>query len=273
MFDRKVVDYFMVKKTKGDVGIEIECELEREAFEYNFDPIKKIWRIEEDGSLKVNGLEFVLKRPVSFKDAHKVVGDFRDFFNHNDIIIRDSFRAGIHCHINMQEQTISEVFKFALIYYVMETVLTRSCGGGREGNQFCLRNRDAAGFLNELEGAVQYGAIDHLQSDKYRYCALNFQSLFTYGSLELRSFATNPTLSGVEDWITILQKIKTAAISQGKVWDIAASVSGEGPKAWMRGILGDELTQKLSYDGMEDDMMEDLRLTQMLVFFLSEKGL
>lgn len=268
MFNNKVVSYCGLKPTLGDIGIEIELE----AYDYvdfatSVDPL---WRKEVDNSLKINGVEFVIKKPVPYKSVTKVLSDFRENLKKCGIRIRPSIRAGVHIHINMQEQTVNEVIRFMAIYYAMETALIRFCGEGREGNLFCLRARDADYAVFKLEEAIIKSDFLTMKDQNLRYAACNVQSLFQYGSVEFRAFGTNPELLGIEEWIEMLWAIKEYAAKTKDVWADLAFISADGGYAWMKGVLGDKLSALLYHEDLEKDMINDVRNIQHLCHLMKK---
>ena len=262
-FNNKVVDLLNLKDTKGDVGIEIEMELQKS----NADPTKfqDSWRLEDDGSLKVNGVEFVLKKPVKFEDVPPLIDNLKYNLDASDMKIRPSIRAGIHIHVNMQQSTMKQVYSMICAYYPMESALTRFCGNGREGNLFCLRARDASGVVQTLETSLEQNDLMYLNTDNLRYAALNIRSLFNYGTLEFRALATTPELDLIVDWCRMLQKLKEYSHKLKNNWEPLHSISGDGPRKWMQDVFGPELFAKLDYPELEEDVIKDSRNIQYLV--------
>lgn len=270
MFKHKVKDYFDLSATPGDVGIEIEME-SRNPVPYDGTYTDK-WRVEEDHSLRGYSAELVLKRPVPFEEVPKLMAKLKKQLKAAEVDIKPTIRAGVHLHINMQRHTMGEMFKFMMCYYALETVLTNFCGNGRQGNLFCLRGQDAEYSRYMLGSAIQRGRFTGLQTNSLRYSALNFQSLFSYGSLEFRALATTKDLNNIEVWADILHKVKDYAISSGSCWDNISEISGMGPSHWLTSIVGEEYAKVLEYPDMERDIMKDVRGIQSLCYELSSKG-
>ena len=263
ILNEKIVDILDLNRTEGDVGIEVEMELRRPL--NGLEMFDGAWRIEHDGSLKVNGNEFVLKKPIIFSSVTETLDTLKSCLAHNKVSILPSIRAGVHVHLNMQQSTLKQVFNFLACYYPMETALTRFCGNGREGNLFCLRARDANGVIQTLEQVMKTGDIAYLDTDDLRYSALNLRSLFNYGTLEFRALATTPDLGLIPIWCQMIEKIKEYSEGIPVAWEPLSSISGDGGETWMRGIFGDELFAKLAYDGLEDDIIRDSRNVQYLI--------
>lgn len=268
LLNHKVVDYLDLNPTKGDVGIEIEMELQYP--HETIVPFKNTWRLEEDGSLKFNGVEFVLKKPVKFGYVPKLISDLKAKLDDNNMTILPSIRAGVHVHVNMQESTIGQMYNMLSCYYPMETVLTRFCGDGREGNLFCLRSRDAGGVLKRIEKSLINQNLSYLDTDDIRYAALNIRSLFNYGTLEFRALATTPDLGLIEDWCKMVQKLKEYSEGIKNSWECMYHISGHGGRSWLMEVFGPELFAKLDYPELESDIIRDSRNCQYLNSLIME---
>lgn len=268
MLKNNILDAIMVNKTVGDIGIEIEAEMVSPFYDNN--PFQKDWRIEEDGSLKQNGTEFVLRSPVKFWKVGDTIDKFKNSLKKSGAVINPSIRAGIHVHLNMQDSTIKDFYNLMLCYYPMETVLTRFCGESREGNLFCLRSRDALYIPEMIELSIRKQKLELLRTTNLRYAAFNVQSLFQYGSVEFRAFGTTPDLHNLKLWIEIIRRLKQYSKKVGNSWEILQKISGFGGRQWLVEVFGENIVSQLEYDDMENDIMEDSRDIQDVCHALSE---
>ena len=82
---------------KNDWGLEIEIEGENLAH-----PGSDVWRLDRDGSLVGNSLEYILAKPLPMKDVHLHLDDLINTMKLNSSTIKDSVRAGVHVHRNVQ---------------------------------------------------------------------------------------------------------------------------------------------------------------------------
>lgn len=270
MFDKKVKDFLHLYPTPGRFGVEIEMEMSRYIDE---EDIGEVWRIEDDGSLRGVSCELVLKAPANKIRTKNHLKRLEISLKAKNIKINPTIRAGVHIHTNFQEHTIGEVFKFLVVYYTLEVPLIRSAGDWREGNLFCLRARDAVGTVQALTNAVKKESMIGLSTDELRYTAMNFQSLFHYGSLEFRALGTPKNVSSICPWLDILDNIRKYAVNLDTVWDIPSKCSGLGPRQWAEQVLGAKVVDSLYYPEMEDDMIDDLRNIQFLLHAMKKKGL
>lgn len=269
MFDVKVRDQFGLAKTDGDVGVEIEMEVNGPMFTHP----PKNWREEEDGSLRGFGYEYVLNKPVPLADLNKHLTNLTRHLQENGRDILPSIRAGVHVHVNMQEQTIGELLKFFIVYSCMDTVLTNWCGEGRQGNLFCLRGKDTPMYFLKVAGAIKSKDIYNIRTDDLRYSSINLQSMFKYGSVEFRALGTTPDFDKIETWCEILCKIKEYACRKENIWDVVLDISGMGPKYWVESVIGKGFTDMISYQDMDYDIMSDVRNVQIVCSQLRKEGL
>lgn len=249
-----------LQKTSGEVGIEIEVEGENIHV-----PRGGYWEGVHDGSLRGEGLEYVLRRPVPrFKVTSTLASLKRQWVNQGTRV-DDAPRAGVHVHINMQDESLITLANFIVLYYTFESVLLKFCGEHREGNLFCLRLKDAEHVMDHLLQCVQVKNLAGLRTDQIRYASLNLKALPQYGSLEFRGMRSTSALKEVKLWIDLLLSLKDAAKRYEHPSDIPISMSSDGIEAMMYEVFGSK-GDVLKTDGYEDLIFEDMRLAQEIAF-------
>jgi hypothetical protein len=260
---KKVYEIFGLGITPGDVGIEIEVE-------GNKTPMLPIslapfWKLTGDNSLRGPSGEYVLKKPMKLQKALDSVDMLKEVWDVNGFKAKHSIRAGVHIHINCQELTLNELWRFAFLYYTFETVLTKYCGPNRAGNHFCLRFKDAEYLFFILEQAICHKGLGSLYTDSIRYSSLNYCSLSKYGSLEFRAMETEPTLEKTKAWAEILLRLKEYAVKElNSVSEIPEQLSYHGPSNLLNKIVGEHF-QALDYPLIDQDIMQDFRNIQLLL--------
>lgn len=262
----KIHELLKLPPKTGDLGIEIEMEADVLFPGHN----PPGWFQTEDNSLKGIATELVTLQPILYEHVEASILEVKKWLEKSGVIINDSFRAGVHIHVNCLDLTIKQLLNFACAYYCLETVLTRFCGETREGNFFCLRLRDAEAPLFNLISAIEKRRLNVLNTDALRYSALNFKSLFKHGSLEFRGMGTRPDLSRIVEWAQILFKLRAYALQLENRSDITSEISFYGPEVWLQNILGRELTKLLVYPGFEKDVINDMRNVQELIYLEDE---
>lgn len=257
-------DYLQLNRTPGDIGIEIEMEGDR-PFPDGTAIRKAGWTAEEDGSLRGYSKEYILTVPVKIDEVAGHIKTLKQLIKDASVTIAHSFRAGVHVHVNVQQLTSYQVGTMAAIYYCLERALVKYCGPGREGNHFCLRAEDAEYSMWLLQDALING-IGALGTDNIRYSSMNLRAITRYGSIEFRAMETLPDLSKIEDWATMLYRIREAAVACKDRRDLAYNISFNGPEGWASNILGPDLYKLIHYDGIEKDIMRGLRMCQSIVY-------
>lgn len=257
-----VLEYYGFEPVKGEVGIEIEMEGYRL---YPEDPMKD-WITTGDGSLRGDeSIEYVLRYPVLRKDVSNVLSNLRTTLARNDAELKPSERCGVHVHINCQTLTMEQVFDFVTTYIIFEDILTKWCGEGREGNLFCLRNKDAEGLLYALIQAKKNGDVRHITNNNYRYAAINLTSLRKYGSVEFRALQTPPDFYTIDLWVQLLLKIFDLSTTHGNPKELVEELSFMGPDNFAAKVFGD-LYPHIHFEGIEDSLYDGVRRAQLLAY-------
>lgn len=218
----------------GEVGIEVEVEGSRLPH-HIYD--ESVWRVTTDSSLR-NGLEYVLRNPVTPKDVDDCLELLHKAFVENKSKLTESVRTGVHVHINVQDMYITEVINLLCIYYIFEEQLVKYCGESREGNLFCLRMKDAKYMLKYLLDVIENKRFNDLNNDDIRYSSVNLKALRTYGSLEFRSMRTPLDVREISNWCKILLKIKKAAKSYDNPLSVVYQARG-CTESFARHIFGE----------------------------------
>ena len=238
--------------TKGDVGIEVEVEGE------NLPRPTRLWRIEHDGSLRGEALEYVLRKPMAIKDACKALDYLGKQYEDNNTIVHDSVRAGVHVHINVQELTTVQLFTFITSYIILEDLLVKYCGEYREGNLFCLRMRDADFLLYMLEQTANNKRFNDLHTDILRYASMNVKSLHQYGSLEFRAMRGTRDLDVIATWAKLLLNLRNQAVKFENAADLYRFISEKGTESFLELFLGDLIGEVCNTPVGDIDLSEGL---------------
>lgn len=259
------------KHTKGNYGIEIEVEgmnlpagddMRRYPQKFN-----EHWNIDKDGSLKaMEAWEYIMPKPKNLEGVKKALDNMIGEFEQRNTVMHESVKAGVHVHMNVQDWDVKRLFTFACVYFILESILVKWCGPFREGNLFCLRGtRDAENVLFQLQEAVAARNLRLLNNDEFRYCSLNFCSLFKYGSLEFRSMRSTRDFDAIFTWVSIIDELaRTSEVFRSPV-DAIVSMSGDGEQAFLKRMLP-SFADILTYDGYERDIRDGARSVQTLAF-------
>lgn len=263
-----VLEAFGVFSTQGDVGIEIEVEgrnlpgnvnrLSKEFTHY--------WNLERDGSLRgEENFEYILKKPLSLLNAEVALQVLNDQYEKDGSVIDDSVRAGIHVHVNVQDMTVLQLLTFITCYYVVENVLTRFCGEGRQGNHFCLRSQDAEYQVMAICNAIETKDWFRLRTDDIRYSAMNVSSLGKYGSVEFRAMRSTRDTRRIHKWASILHHMKEASKEFENPKEVVFSMSADGEEFFMEKLFG-KYKKDLHTPHTTEDIQVGVRFAQDIGF-------
>ena len=257
----KIKQLFDVVRQDGkDIGIEIEMEGEHLKY-----PISRYWRGTNDGSLRGESLEYVLKSPVSRDMTKQRLQFLKNELEAHDSKLHPSDRCGVHIHVNCQDLTVCQVINFSIVYLILEELLVEMCGEQRIGNLFCLRASDADLIITALRICKQEDSLNPIQNRRYRYASINLAAISKFGSVEFRSFQTPKNIMKIQKWIEILLRIKDYSLEFNEGYHIIENVSMGGPAQFVQNVLGIDAAL-LSKIGRERIITEGVRRVQEIAY-------
>ena len=234
-----IADCIDVRKVTGDLGIEIETELNKRierAWE-NF-----YWSLKGDGSLRGNGYEFVLKKPIDAKDLAKSVEDWKKNLGMHKVKCNKSDRTSIHVHRNVQNFSVLQGVTAISAYWLMEPFLVDFCGSSRKGNNFCLTLQDADGIHNQLIQGIKDGkTFSNINEDFFRYASLNIAAINRFGSLENRLMRGTDDVNEIVNWASAFNQIIDKSRMYSNPLDLIKNLDKHGPKVMLESLLDKNL--------------------------------
>lgn len=263
-----VLKAFQLRKpTNGDLGVEIEVEGRHLPLADFY------WHNEKDGSLKgIETREYVLEKPMTLGEVRKSLDYLDKLYRVNNTKVDDSVRAGVHIHVNCQKLTMTQLFTFMSLYFVLENVLTKWCGHSREGNLFCLRASDAEGLLSQIKrGIVDKNWRGVYGRDKLRYAAMNVKALATYGSLEFRAMRGTRDMNLIYMWASVLLGLREKSKEFKNPSKIIEQFSVFGPTAFMKEVLGDNY-EHFKCDEQDEMLWDGVRNAQDIAYCVDWDG-
>lgn len=234
-----------VSPKKGEVGLEIEVEGRRLPH-----IVEHWWNVVGDGSLRNDGVEYVFKKPFVRDSCLKALQHLQRTFDRCDARPDFSQRTSVHVHINIMDMTMYDVLKFSALYYIFEESLIKNFKEHRQGNNFCLRLKDATAPVNIFKEWIISGRSDNMHENSWKYGALNMYTVEKFGSLEFRSMHGNLDPTYINEWVGVLLAIKDASLRFKDIEEILMTSSMEGWPRFTRLILGEDLEHWVT--GTED---------------------
>jgi len=257
------------------VGVEIELEQVRGLNNVDTD-FYNYWRLTEDGSLRDNGVEFVMTRPFAGKDLETALSIFNQYITNNEEVkVACSERTSVHVHIDVRDLTIEQLIRFFCVYLIFESALFKVAGKERENNIFCTSMQNAEGSAWKI-GLLRGGKLDarRMISGMTKYSACNLLAVSKYGSMEFRHHSGTYDTNEISKWINILLQIRKYAVGNDiPVEDILSNISDDGAERVFNEVFGD-YAHELYYPEISFDMFNGLRLAQDVIYAeLLAKGL
>jgi len=201
------------------------------------------FKVERDGSLRNNGLEF-----ITYPMRYNVLCErLEKFFANNEFNESNySERCSVHVHANCRDLTFDQVASIVLIYQVVEKLLFNFIGDDRDKNIFCVP-------LSET--SITYRLVKRLSDnsnsvlrDWNKYTALNLLPLTspTQGTIEFRHMGGTHNVEFIKTWLRMICRIFAAVRTTGLATWIER-LSGLNSNSQYAGILVDIFKDESTY--------------------------
>lgn len=217
------------------VGVEVELEnLGNFTGPFRAEMTKtNLWSIIKDGSLRNDGLEFVMQTPdgapVRAGDITRALFRFRKVMRDycKDYLPPDcSPRTSLHVHMDVRDLTLTELKKLILLYAIFEETFFKWAGPDRIRNNYCRSISFYSDVTERLANILSLPdddkAVDVLireleKGNKYDAC--NLLSITQRGSMEFRLMGGTYDTKVMLSWINMLLCLKLASKDKGIVID------------------------------------------------------
>lgn len=229
IYDR-IHPFYRYTRHEGTYGIEIETEvLQEEMYPTDFLRMtvnratgKKFYKLSTlhrweghvDNSLRNFGVEYVLKKPLSYENCLSALDDF-SIKTSGVPFIQDAPSTSVHVHWNVLNETFLTMANFLALYSLYENLLIAYCGPLRRSNLFALPIRvsekvidTASAILSCLgSGEPVFNYKTNLTENSHKYGALNLASFASIGSLEIRSMRGTTDVNVIKQWLSIIDSM------------------------------------------------------------------
>jgi hypothetical protein len=229
---------------KCNTGVEFEFENVKLGLPIE-EPAAGFWVAKPDGSLRGNGMEFVLREPLFGEDLYTAVKWLCEWAAKNNF--ECNYRTGLHVHIDVRNMDEDELISMLVYYALYEKVIFDWVGDDREGSNFCMPFYIAELVLEDIVRALRANDQMREMAKKIdRYAGLNVNPLSKFGSVEWRHLQTTTDFERVLTWINICQSFKKYARKNAlKPTELLAELSSKSPEGLFLAILGPTLKEKL----------------------------
>ena len=228
-------------RSDGTFGVEIEVEGQNLPMAGASKKFDALWRVEKDGSLRRDGsAEYVFRAPLSLEDTKNAIHVLGETYDAYSSVIEETYRAGVHTHLNIQSWTPLELLTFITTYYMLEDYFCHWAGETRVGNHFCLRAQDAEFIIYKLLKVCKGKAWNELKTDDIRYAALNLNAMHKYGSIEFRAMRSSKDLNDTIRWVELINQLVIGSKQFANPRDVVTCLSMfvDGNK-FMEFVMGD----------------------------------
>lgn len=235
------------------VGVEVELEdLPSTSFNSPF------WRVTQDGSLRNNGVEFVMEGCWGGSDLFHAAVSLDSYLTSRNP--DGNWRCSTHVHVDVRNFTCHQLKSLILINTVYEKLLFRISGFQRYTNNFCASigyMQNQLDFLASIWHVEDSMFFDVLVSSWDKYSSLNLLPIQRFGSVEFRSSAAEwrkGKLVRLCNRFLALHKI--AEEWEGDHYDLLAHLNTLHPKD----IFRKGLSRGALPDTWEDDVCVGMKL-------------
>jgi hypothetical protein len=178
------------------------------------------WVATSDGSLRNRGVELV-SRPLAFGSVEDALSDAETMVASSGALATE--RCGLHTHMNMRPYSVGQIWSLGCLYGIIEPTLYQTYALRREDSMFAVPlwlntgqvdalRRDITSIRNMREGA-HMPPCSIVQTSKYS--ALNFASLASFGTLEMRQPYCSNDFEAIRSWTDFCQRL----IEVGTSWE------------------------------------------------------
>lgn len=263
------------------IGLEFEFENPRGAEITPKDKRDLHWyTIKPDGSLRDNGLEFVLARPLFGDDLRDSIVAMCELAKEYKFVC--NYRTGLHVHLDVRDMEQEQLRLMLILYTMYEKAIFRFVGKNRWDSNFAIPWSRHCSQLQEaskiLDPAVDIRLAPNIAAKLDRYSALNLNSLNLFGSVEWRQPENTTDVDWIMRWVALIQKFKLAAVTMRMTeHDLLARFSVLGARRftsfcgfsddlfpeegelWDSLVLAHELVQQKVESTWEDSLLKGYR--------------
>lgn len=256
------------KRSDGTFGVEIEVEGKNLPTAGEIKKFDAYWRVEKDNSLRgEDSAEYVFNIPLPLEDTKNAIYVLDETYKKCGSEVEETYRAGVHVHLNIQSWTPLELLTFLTTYYMLENYFCHWAGESRVGNHFCLRAQDAEYVIYKLLAACKKKAWRELNTDEIRYASVNLNAMHKYGSVEFRAMRSSKDLNDTVRWVELINQLVIGSKRFENPRDVVTCLSMfvDGNK-FMEYVMGDLSHEFHKFENGSMWVWEGMEIVQPLAF-------
>lgn len=197
--------FFRIRTGKTDnafyCGVELEIE---DVLDFSSDVLSSHnIVIEEDGSLRNNGREFITP-PATREQTNELFNCVHEYISCGPA--KYTHRTSIHVHVNMLYASPAQIKNFLLLYSIFEPLFFALGGEERRDNIHCVP-------LSYTHMAEHYGrSLPDIVERWHKYTAFNMLPLASQGTIEFRHMRGTDDQQVFAEWLLLIEKLRFFAM-------------------------------------------------------------
>ncbi len=184
------------------LGIELEYESVTDLAGW----VPQHWTVASDGSLRHRGVELV-SRPLLFANVEDALLEAETMVLTTGAIASE--RCGLHTHMNMRPYSIGQVWALSCLYAIIEPTLYQTYAVQRKDSMFAvplwLNTRQVSALYRDITALRNFRSAGPMPVctilNSCKYSALNFTSLASFGTLEMRQPYCTTDFEAIRSWV------------------------------------------------------------------------
>lgn len=254
------------------IGLEIELE----GIPFNLNNLAQklvgtgYWSIDDDGSLRNNGVEFKMGYqgfPLRGMDVIRALTEFRKYIlalkEKHDVIPSTSERTSIHSHIDVRDLTELQLKHFIFLYIIFEDAFFNMFKKHRRKNNYCRNVKEHYDYFLRLGRYLsnQHNIFDFVNNG-FKYDAMNYKAIEVFGSVEFRLMEGSFDTKKILKWINLLLRLKSFSINNEiEISEYPEQISMRGLNKFLNLVFKED-AEFISNFTNEVDLLKQLRLAQ-----------
>ncbi len=181
------------------VGLEFELEGIENTYFYECPYSQMIWNVENDGSLRNNGKEFIFAAPIEARYVPLMIDNLYNTLLKNEF--ETSFRTSIHCHVDCRDMDVLSVGALVILYTLYEDIFFTCLDVHRQDNIYCV----------PLTKAPLGWDFTAPASISMKYAALNTECLKRFGTVEFRHLEATSDVDKIISFVKMFVELRDFA--------------------------------------------------------------
>ena len=224
------------------------------------------WIIHQDPSLRGEAIELV-SVPLTRDKISYALDLFKDQFGTFNKKL--SHRCSVHVHLNVSQLTVAQLWNFlTLLTLFEESFMVKAGDKGRLGNQFCLRVSDSEAIIEEWKKFFIPHAGVLSAKNIGRYANINIQSIYKYGTVEIRGHRGSTDSDEVKKYVDFLLGLLDASRNFNTPREIVETYSDLGSQDFLTSQVPVFKEYLGEYADYEEKLEESLDYAQSVAYFL-----